>query len=140
MTDPVTIAKMVLLAHDQPITLPADFLASLRPKEEGAHAIMILAPSTKIARIIPTKSPEVLKVAIEIGELSPEFLQELGLVLMHAKIKTLYSTGLCFTQETCVYEGYIDASEVHLPEEQLEREFSNIKGVAKVTINLLKMK
>jgi hypothetical protein len=59
---------------------------------------------------------------------------------MHAKIKTLYSAGLCFTQETCVYEGYIDASDVHLPEEQLEREFSSIKGVAKVNIDLLKMK
>ncbi|MHA2271671.1 MAG: hypothetical protein ACXACI_07400 [Candidatus Hodarchaeales archaeon] len=139
MTDTVTIAKMVLLAYDQPITLPADFLASLQPTEEGAHAIMILAPSPKIIRIIPAKSPEVLKVVIEIGELSPNFLQELGLVLMHAKIKTLYSTGLCFTQETCVYEGYIDASDVHLPEEQLERDLASIKGVAKVHMDLLKM-
>lgn len=139
MTDAVTIAKMVLLAYDQPITLPDDFQASLRSKEEGAHAIMILAPSPKIIRIIPAKSPEVLKVVIEIGELSPNFLQELGLVLMHAKIKTLYSTGLCFTQDSCVYEGYIDASDVHVPEEQLERDLASIKGVAKVNMDLLKM-
>ncbi|MFW9914262.1 MAG: hypothetical protein ACFFGZ_01520 [Candidatus Thorarchaeota archaeon] len=139
MAGPATIAKMVLLAHDRPITLPEEFHASLQPTEEGAHAVMILAPSPKIIRIIPSKSAEVLKVVIEIGELSPGFLQELGVVLMHAKIKTLYSTGLCFTQETCVYEGYIDASDVHLPKEELERNLAGIKGVAKVSMHLLKM-
>lgn len=138
MSGPVTIAKIVFLAHDQPITLPADFLASLRPTEDRAHAVMILAPSTKIIRIIPTKSPAVLKLAIEIDELSPDFLQELGSVLMHLQVKTLYSTGLCFTVDTCVYEGYIDARDVNLPEDQLEREFSRIKGVSKVNMDLLK--
>ncbi|MFQ5976568.1 MAG: hypothetical protein ACE5OZ_00380 [Candidatus Heimdallarchaeota archaeon] len=138
MSGTVTIAKMVSLAHDQAIALPSDFLDSLRPKDDGSHAVMILAPSTKIIRIIPTKSPEVLKVAIEIGELSPDFLQELGVVFMRSKIKTLYSTGLCFTQDTCVYEGYIDVSDVNLPEDQLKSELSSIKGVSKVNIDLLK--
>ena len=136
-TSSVTIAKMVSLEENKPISLPADFLETLRPKNNGSHAVMILAPSTKIIRIIPAKSNSVVKVAIEIGELSPDFLQELGVVFMRSKIKTLYSTGLCFTQETCVYEGYIDSSDITLPEDQLKAELQGIKGVSQVEINTL---
>ena len=133
----VTIAKMVSLDDSSPIALPVDFLETLKPKEGSSNAVMILAPSTKISRIIPSKSDVVLKVAIEIGELSPDFLQELGVVFMRSKIKTLYSTGLCFTQESCVYEGYIDQSDVSMPTEKLQSELQGIKGVSQVVISTL---
>ena len=129
---------MVSLEENTPIQLPADFLETLRPKEGANFAVMILAPSTKIIRIIPSKSEQVVKVSIEIGELSPDFLQELGVVFMRSKIKTLYSTGLCFTQETCVYEGYIDLIDISLPEDKLEAELKEIKGVSRVDITFLK--
>jgi len=133
-----TIAKMIQLQESKPISLPADFLETLRPKDvEESSAVMILAPSTKIIRIIPTKSPEVVKVAIEIGELSPDFLQELGVVFMRSKIKTLYSTGLCFTQDSCTYEGYLDSSDLTISRDQLQDELKEIKGVSKVDITTL---
>ena len=134
----VTIARMISLEESSPIELPMDFLETLKPKDGSSTAVMILAPSTKIIRIIPSKSDTVVKVSIEIGELSPDFLQELGVVFMRSKIKTLYSTGLCFTQETCLYEGYIDKSDfVEITEEDLRTELSNIKGVSKVTLESL---
>ena len=135
-TGPVTMAKMVSL-EEKNIPLPADFLETLRPKNNGSHAVMILAPSTRVIRIIPSKSDSVVKVAIEIDEISPDFLQELGVVFMESKIKTLYSTGLCITQETCVYEGFIDSSDIDLPVEQLESELQGIKGVSRVEITTL---
>ena len=134
----VTIAKMIQLEKSKTITLPADFLETIRPKDvDESSAVMILAPSTKIIRIIPTKSNEVVKVAIEIGELSPDFLQELGVVFMRNKIKTLYSTGLCFTQESCTYEGYLDSSDLNITQDRLQEELSEIKGVSKVEITTL---
>ncbi len=139
LSSSVTVAKMVELDSSKPIQLPEDFLETLRPKDNGSHAVMILAPSTKIIRIIPTKSAQVIKIAIEIGELSPDFLQELGVVFMRSKIKTLYSTGLCFTADTCVYEGYIDMSDITLPEDQLSSELHGIKGVSKVEITTLEV-
>ncbi len=132
----VTIARMVSLEENKPIELPNDFLDTLRPKE-STNAVMILAPSTKIIRIIPTKSTTVVKVAIQIGELSPDFLQELGVVFMRNKIKTLYSTGLCFTQDACSYEGYIDTADMSLEEEALREELMSIRGVSRVDISLL---
>ncbi len=127
----VTIAKIIQLQESKPISFPADFLEAIRPKEES-NAVMILAPSTKIIRIIPTKSPEIVKLTIEISELSPDFLQELGVVFMRGKIRTLYSTGLCFTQDSCTYEAYLDSSDLTISQEQLRDELTEIKGVSKV--------
>ncbi|GAG53464.1 unnamed protein product, partial [marine sediment metagenome] len=67
----------------------------------------------------------------------PDFLQELGVVFMRSKIKTLYSTGLCFTQDSCTYEGYLDSSDLTISQEQLKDELSEIKGVSKVDITTL---
>ncbi len=138
MSETVTIAKVVTLDEQKPIQLPADFIQSLKSSEEGSgHAVMILAPSTKIIRIIPTKSSEVIKVAIEIGELSPDFLQELGVVFMRSKIRTLYSTGLCFTADRCLYEGYIDSIDMSISQEELKNQLMEIRGVANVEISVL---
>ncbi len=134
----VTIAKMIQIQESKPISLPADFLDILRPKDvEETSVVMILTPSTKIIRIIPTKSPEVVKIAIVIGELSPDFLQELGVVFMRGKIRTLYSTGLCFTEDSCTYEGYMDSSDLTISQEQLRDELAEIKGVSKVEFTTL---
>jgi hypothetical protein len=98
---------------------------------------MILGTGTKVIRIIPTKSPIVLKLVIQIGQLSPYFLQELGVIFLKDKIATLYSTGLCFTQETCVYEGFIDAKDLKVTPEQLRQDTKAISGVTQVTLEEL---
>ena len=134
----VTIAKMIQIQESKPISLPADFLETIRPKDvEESSAVMILAPSTKIIRIIPTKSPEVIKLTIEISELSPDFLQELGVIFMRGKIRTLYSTGLCFTEDSCTYEAYLDSSDLIISQEQLRDELTEIKSVSKVDITTI---
>ncbi|MCE7744022.1 MAG: hypothetical protein GPJ52_02685 [Candidatus Heimdallarchaeota archaeon] len=139
MTTEVTVAKMCKLEVGQPIQLPQTFLDALKP-EEGNYAVMILAPSTKIIRIIPTTSEKVYKVGIEIGKLSPDFLKKMGSLFMKAGIKTLYSTGLCFTQESCVYEGYIDSKEFkNVNMETIKEELADIDGVSKVDISVLEI-
>ncbi|MFX0113928.1 MAG: hypothetical protein ACFFB3_05240 [Candidatus Hodarchaeota archaeon] len=139
MLSTVTIAKVISLAQSQMIPLPPDFLDSLLIEGDESHAVMILMLSTNIIRIIPTKSSKTLKVVIEVSELSATFLQELGIVFMHSKLKTLYSTGLCFTHDTCVYEAYIDVHDLSLPVDQFKIELANIKGVSMVNIELLTM-
>ena len=139
MTTEVTVAKMCKLEVGQPIQLPQTFLDALKP-EEGNYAVMILAPSTKIIRIIPTTSDKVYKVGIEIGKLSPDFLKKMGSLFMKAGINTLYSTGLCFTQESCVYEGYIDSKEFkNVNMETIKEELTDIDGVSKVDISVLEI-
>ncbi len=134
-----TLAKMCVIEESQPIVLPEEFLKALQP-DGKKYAIMILAPNTKIIRIIPTNSPEVAKITINIGRLSPDFLRRMGSIFIRLGIKTLYSTGLCFTQESCSYEGYVDSTELeNIPLEVIKEEFSQIEGVTSVQIDMLKV-
>ena len=137
MSEEVTIAKMVTLEPDAPIEIPKLFLEALQTRDSKS-AVMILAPSTRIIRIIPTTGSEVVKIAIEIGELTPDFLKDMGSVFARNKIKTLYSTGLCFTRDKCVYEGYIDKAEITVDIAQLQTDISQLEGVNNVNIVELK--
>ncbi|MCG3219491.1 MAG: hypothetical protein KAR35_10815 [Candidatus Heimdallarchaeota archaeon] len=133
----VTLAKMATIEPDTPITLPETFLEALAT-DEKTHCILILAPNTKIIRLIPTASNKVIKVNINIGKLSPDFLRQMGSIFIRLGIKTLYSTGLCFTQETCVYEGYIDSVELEdISVDTIKNEFIEIEGVTTVDIDEL---
>jgi hypothetical protein len=88
--------------------------------------------------LIPTASNKVIKVNINIGKLSPDFLRQMGSIFIRLGIKTLYSTGLCFTQETCVYEGYIDSVELEdISVDTIKKEFIEIEGVTTVDIDEL---
>jgi hypothetical protein len=133
----VTIAKMIQLYEPEPIFLPSEFLDSISTTSDGEYAIMILVPSSKILQIIPTKNPEVIKLTIEISDLSPDFLQRLAMIFMKNKVKTHYSSGLCFTQDNCFYEGYFDLSVLAIPQEQLRDEIKVLKGVNKVKYGIL---
>lgn len=133
----VTIAQMVKLEQDKPIELPEAFLAALKP-DNKTYAVLILAPNTRIIRIIPTSSNEVAKININIGKLSPDFLRKMGSIFIRLGIKTLYSTGLCFTQSACVYEGYIDSEELkEVSIDKIKEELERIEGVSSVVVETL---
>ncbi len=133
----VTIAHMTVIDENNPIKLPDKFIEALQP-DQGRYAVIILAPNTRIIRIIPTNSSSVAKININIGKLSPDFLRQMGSIFIRLGIKTLYSTGLCFTQDACVYEGYFDSTELeNVSVETIKNEFKSIPGVATVTIDML---
>ncbi|MFX1286560.1 MAG: hypothetical protein ACFFB5_23185 [Promethearchaeota archaeon] len=136
---PLTIAKMIQL--HEPFDLLGKYPVALPIKDDiyggVKYALMILTPSTKVIQIIPARSPDVLKATIEIGELSPDFLQEFGIILIRYKTRTLYSTGVCFMQDRCTYEVYIDLSDLRISQEQLTYELAKIEGVSKVSIESL---
>jgi hypothetical protein len=133
----VTIAKMVKLEAEKPIELPEEFLSALKP-DGKTFAVLILAPNTRIIRIIPTSTNEVAKININIGKLSPDFLRKMGSIFIRLGIKTLYSTGLCFTQSACVYEGYIDSDELkEVSIDQIKDELERIEGVSSVEVESL---
>jgi len=138
----ITLAKVVKIEGKESIKIeiPADFLEStmtgrdLKPRQ--GWAVIIFTPSTKIIKIYPAKSGVVARVEVQIGELTPDFLQEVSSIFLESGIKTLYSTGVCFTAESCLYEVYIDKAD--LPESVDVRErLSEIKGVAEVKVDYL---
>lgn len=134
---PVTLAKLIKITSKSPTKLPREFLELLK-LDSNEHAILVFAVSTQTIRLIPTKSDQVVKIVIEIGDLTPGFLDRLGRVLASYKVDTLYSSGICFTEESCIYEGYIDRSELTpTPLDQLESKLSEINGISSVNLSIL---
>lgn len=128
----VTIAKMTKLDTDKAFGLPKEFIDAIKPSETD-QAVIILAPNTRTIRIIPTVSQEVVKFNINIEKLSPDFLRRMGTIFSDFGVNTLYSTGLCFTQNVCVYEGYIDTKELQdVSIDTIKNEIESIDGVASV--------
>ncbi len=122
------------------VQLANEFLDALKPKA-GNYAVIILTPNTKIIRIIPTTTNKVYKVAIDIGKLTPDFLRRIGNLFLKLGVKALYSTGLCFMEEKCVFDGYIDSEEFDkIDVENLKAEILAIEGITGLDISILEAK
>lgn len=139
----ITIAKVVKIEGKGSINIaiPADFLESTmgsgqEPERTGNWAIIIFTPSTRIIKIYPAKSGVVARVEVQIGELTPDFLQEVSSIFLEAGIKTLYSTGVCFTSESCLYEVYIDKSDFPANVD-IKTRLGEIRGVAEAKVEFL---
>ena len=120
----ITIAKMLKLEPMKSVQLTDEFLAALKP-EAGNYAVIILTPNTKIIRIIPT---------------TPDFLRRIGNLFLKLGVKALYSTGLCFMEEKCVFDGYIDSEEFEkIDVENLKTEIMSIEGITGLDITTLEV-
>ena len=136
----VAIEKMITLKqNDQSaIVLPAEFIENLESKDPKERwAVVIFVPATKLIRIKPTKSPMVIKVFIEYGQVEGGELQALGVVLLRNNIKTLYGTGPgCFNRSIPPhpFEGYFYPYEVPISEEELKSELLVLPNVTNVEL------
>ena len=78
------------------------------------------------------------KIAIDIGQLTPDFLKRIGNLFLSLGLKALYSTGLCFLADKCVFDGYIDAEEFDkIDIEKLKEDIMTIEGITGVDIKIL---
>lgn len=138
-TPTITMAHMFKLESEQSIQLNAEFLEALKP-EVGNYAVIILSPNNKIIRIIPTMTNKVYKITIDIGQLTPDFLKRIGNLFLGVGLKALYSTGLCFLEDKCIFDGYIDAEEFDkIDIEGLKAEIMSIEGTTGVDVSILEI-
>lgn len=147
-TPPVTIEKIITLKKKNPVFIPTGIIENLKftDREEqwavmiGFHSCRELPPlwpfveSCFCIRILPTKSPKVLKLKIEFYS-SNDFLEELGDVFRRNNIKTIYSTGICMHDPPCgPIEMYIDSDDLPISEEQLKSELQAVPSIVNVEI------
>ena len=135
----ITMANMLKIDADTKIALSPEFLKALKP-EVGSYAVIILTPNTKIIRIIPTSTNKVYKIGIDIGQLTPDFLKRIGNLFLGLGLKALYSTGLCFLEDKCIFDGYIDAEEFDkIDIEKLKTDILSVEGITGVDIKVLEV-
>lgn len=133
----ITIAEMLKLEPEKPVELTEVFLDKLKP-EIGKFAVIILTLNNKVIRIIPTVTKKVHKIAIDIDKLAPDFLRKVGNLFFELRLKTLYSTGLCFVDEKCIFDVYIDSNEFEkIDKEKLKKEIMSIEGISEINISII---
>lgn len=133
----ITIAKMLKLELEKSVELSEEFLNELKP-DIGKFAVIILTLNNKIIRIIPTVTKKVHKIAIDIDKLAPDFLRKVGNLFFELKLKTLYSTGLCFVDEKCIFDVYIDSIEFEkIDAEKLKQEIMSVEGISDINISII---
>ena len=130
---PLTMAKIISLDDPAPVHLPKKYVEEI--VGEAKSAILILKPFSQIVRLIPTQNQTGIKIVFDVTKFSPDFFLEFNRILSKHHIKALHVTGLCFTSDSCTYEGFFDLSELPISETLLIEELSEIQGVSKVEIS-----
>jgi len=114
------------------LELPTQFFNIIKHET----ALVILSPANETVKIIPTKSPKVFKILINLGEkISSNFLIGLKKFFEETKITPLFTSGLCFKEKNCMYELYCPAE--LMDENQLIKKLEKLESVKKVEIQTL---
>lgn len=128
---PLTTAKMITITPGQPAQIPPELTQQLQ--QTSAIAIA----TTGEIRIIPTQSPQTIKITITIDKLTQKFLKELGAIILKNNLTFLYTTGLCKKGKQCYYEAYIDKAQLKTDPQQLQQQIQQIQGVSTVEITTI---
>lgn len=138
----VTIAKMINWKKPESIHLPPAFIEKLVQESDEKWAVVILHSETGTIRVIPTPSPKVVKLTI-LGPSSHNgaqcFLEPLKVTLHRIKVQSLY--GFCRycrphinTRFRCMYEGYLNFTDLDISQDQFKTELMKITGIKTVDI------
>jgi hypothetical protein len=123
-----TIASLVSL--EEPIVLPKDLPFSKK------NALVIIPDTGKKILMFPTDSVKVVKISLELKSkgLSPLFFNEVGKITKtDLGVEILYTSGLCFAEEKCVWDGFFEEAD------KFKEKFQGIEGVNSVSIEFIEL-
>ena len=124
------LAQCFLTNLAEKIKIPTEIYDKLSKKGENVVAV-IPGKSKKISFFI-TNASQVLFIRLKLDKdsLNDKFFISLRSTLKELKLSNLFSTGLCFKDEICVWEGVFEFSEEQVFDE-IQEQFKNIAHVQK---------
>lgn len=131
-SDDVTDATLCLVEQDFLVHLPKTFLHNLNVNESD-KLLVVLTKKRRMLRIIPT-GPVVYKISLRIEEL-PETIANVASALAEAELEPIYSTGMCYKSNVCIWEGYIDFTSPKLDIEDIKDRLSCLDGLISINID-----
>lgn len=131
-----TISSLVSL--DKPISLPETSKDILDKK----NALLIIPETGKKILLFPTNSEKIVKISLVLKSkgLSPLFFNEVGKITKNDLcVNILYTTGLCFAEEKCVWDGFFEDAEKFDNVDEIKQKFKDIEGVNQVQIDFIQL-
>ena len=134
--DSKTLAKCFLTQLSSSINIPDDILASLRPLGENYVAV-IPGDSKKISFFL-TNATQILFVRLFLDKesLDDSFFTSLRATLQELGLTNLFSTGVCFKNDICVWEGVFEFDDESQYEE-LQSKLAEVAHVNKTNFELI---
>ena len=87
--------------------------------------------------VFPVETKSIKKILINLERFSLELVNGISDVLKDLNEYILHTTGICYSEEFCFYETYINMEklkEKNITLEKLKKEFMNIPKIIKVIV------
>ena len=134
------ISKGILLTRDKlhTIEVSQEVLDQFTPDTNNYLVIFNpRADSLKIS-IIPSKNREVLKILVHLTAFSPQAVKAIADIVYDLKIATVYTSGICFQEQECIYEAYVEYTK-NTAISSIKEKFSNIPQAVSVELEIIKV-
>ena len=134
------LANVFIVRNDPQLNIPESIHNEL--KSIGKNLVAVIPGDSKKLSFFITNASKILfvRLFLEKSSLDDSFFTSLRKTLQKLEMSNLFSTGLCFKDEICVWEGVFEFDFENPPEtSHLENEFSGITHVNKVKLEKIEL-
>lgn len=135
------ISKGILLTRDKlkTIEVSQDVLDQFTPDTNNYLVIFNPRPDSLKISIIPSKNREVLKILVHLTAFSPQAVKAIADIVYDLKIATVYTSGICFQEQECIYEAYVEYNEKSTVIDTIKEKFSGVTGCTGVELEVIEV-
>lgn len=136
------ISKGMLLPRDEieQLHVPHDVLGKISADPKNFLVLFIPREDSLKINIIPCESTEVLKILVSLSEFSPQTIKSIADIIYTLHITTIHTSGLCFRDDQCCYEAYVELKDPDKEkiQEEIRAKFIAINGCKEVFLDIMK--
>ncbi|MHA1370033.1 MAG: hypothetical protein ACTSWN_06615 [Promethearchaeota archaeon] len=121
------------------IQVPSEILEKLSPEKNNFLAIFTTKMDNLKINIIPYNSKKVLKLILYLESFSPNAVKSIAEIIYDLNIKTIYTSGICFNDNECCYEAYVEIENEDNLDVIKNSFLDNVEGCKSVELFTLKM-
>ncbi|MFX0100927.1 MAG: hypothetical protein ACFFCS_15230 [Candidatus Hodarchaeota archaeon] len=135
------ISKGILLPRGniEQLHVPHDVLGKITTDPKNFLVLFIPRADNLKINIIPCDAPEVLKIQVNLTEFSPQTIKSIAEIIYALNITTIHTSGLCFRDNQCCYEAYVELTgDKEQIQEDIRVKFLKIEGCKEVILETIK--
>lgn len=125
----ITVATVI--DFDKPITIPIDWVKLLSSEHRFA---VLLKNNPSMFRLITTAQDSITEYYLDLETLEENFLELLFKSFENMNLKPIYSSGVCFVDETCYYLFLLDGYHSEEQVNKVRTTFEKIKGIKNIDV------
>jgi hypothetical protein len=128
------LAQCFIQPFSKKIQIPSDIFDGIHPAK---NIVAVIPGDSKKLTFFLTDADKVLfiKLILDKSSLNEVFFTSLRETMIDLKVENLFSTGVCFKEEICVWEGVFELEKENYDE--IQEKFSKVTHVKKAKFEKL---